>query len=231
MTLAPTPTEERTGGRAPAGAAPRWFPIRALGARHRDRVLEHLLALPPADRVLRFGHAASDELLRRYATQIDFDRDPAFGVFDRRLQLVAFAHLAFDSQSELEGGAAELGVSVAPHLRGHGLGSRLFDHAVVIARNRGLRHLLIHLLRENQAMLAIVRRAGASIRFDGGDATAALALPADTLGSQIEELLGQRAAELDYRLKLQVFRLDGLRPAWQRDADIDRDPGEPPSVN
>jgi hypothetical protein len=70
----------------------------------------------------------------------------------------------------------------------------------------------IHLARDNAAMLGIVRRAGASLSFEGPDAVAELPLPADTLGSQIEELLGHQAAEFDYRFKLQVLRLDALRP-------------------
>ena len=36
------------------------------------------------------------------------------------------------------------------------------------------------------------------------------ALPADTLGSQLEELLGHHAADFDYRMKLQVLRLDRI---------------------
>ena len=64
------------------------------------------------------------------------------------------------------------------------------------------------------AMLAIVRRAGAQISFDGAQAVAKLQLPADTLGTQIGALLDGRAAEFDYQVKLQVLRLDGLWPAW-----------------
>lgn len=189
----------------------RWVPTRTLGVRHRPRVLEHLLALSGADRQLRFGHLVSDDRIRSYAELIDFDRDEVFGVFDRRLRLVALAHLAFDPNSALVGGSAEFGVSVHQRVRGRGLGSRLFDHAVMHARNRGVRTMLIHLARDNASMLAIVRRAGAALSFEGGDGLAQLPLPADTLGSQIEELLGHQAAEFDYRMKLRVLRVDALR--------------------
>jgi len=185
-----------------------WTPVRTLGGHHRARVAEHLLALDDADRMLRFGHLASDERIRHYADQLDFDRDEVFGVFSRRLKLVAMAHLAFDPGRD----TAEFGVSVNARARGRGLGSQLFDHAVMHARNRGAHTMLIHLARDNAAMLGIVRRAGAAVRFEGTDALAELPLPADTLGSQIQELLGHQAGEFDYRVKLQVLRLDAMRP-------------------
>lgn len=194
---------------APPPAKPwHWLPVRTLGEHHRSRVLDHLLTLGDQDRHLRFGHVASDEQIGRYVAQLDFGRDEIFGVFDDRLTLVAMAHLAFDG----DGGLAEFGVSVFPHLRGRGIGARLFSHAVTHARNRGAHSMAIHIARENTAMLSIVRRAGAQITFDGPDAVAQLGLPADTLGSQIEAIVERQAADIDYRIKLQVLRLDKLWP-------------------
>ena len=82
------------------------------------------------------------------------------------------------------------------------------------ARNRGVGTMVIHTARDNSAMLGIVRRAGAVLDFDGTEVLATLPLPADTLGTQIEALLGHRAAEFDYQIKLHVLRLDRLLPAW-----------------
>ena len=194
---------------SPAGKPWHWLPVRTLGEHHRSRVLEHLLTLDEQDRHLRFGHVASDEQIGRYTEQLDFGRDEIFGIFDSQLVLVAMAHLAFDSGA----GLAEFGVSVFPHLRARGIGARLFSHAVTHARNRGAHSMAIHIARENTAMLSIVRRAGAQISFDGADAVAQLGLPADTLGSQIEAIFEQRAADFDYRIKLQVLRLDRLWPS------------------
>ncbi len=190
-----------------AGAARNWVPIRTLGSHHREQMVQHLLALDDDDRARRFGHLASDERIRHYVEQMDFDADAMFGVFDRRLHLVAMVHLAFQSQ----GDAAEFGISVLPSMRGRGVGALLFEHAITLARNRNIDTLIIHLARDNAPMLAIVRRAGAKLAFDGSDAIATLPLPADTLGSQIQEMLGHQAAEFDYRLKLQALRLDALR--------------------
>jgi len=198
-TGAPSPARTLGADRPPRT---RWAAIRTLADRHRPRVLSHLLGLDDEDRLRRFGHLATDERIRHYAAQLDFQRDEVFGCFDRSLQVVAMAHLAHEGE-----GVAEFGISVSAHARGEGLGTALFDHAVTHARNRGVHTLVIHLARDNTAMLAIVRRAGARVAFEGGDVVAELPLPADTLGSQIAELLGHQAAALDYRIKMQVLRL------------------------
>jgi GNAT superfamily N-acetyltransferase len=205
----PSPSTD-TAGSGGAETRPRhWVPIRTLHAGHRDKVRTHLLALSEEDRALRFGHAISDERIGRYADQIDFDRDRVFGTFDRRLELLTLAHLALDR----EHGAAEFGVSVLPRARGRGLGTQLFAHAVTHARNRDVHTLFIHVARDNTPMMAIVQHAGAVIDFEGGDATAELPLQANTLGTQIEELLCSQAADVDFRYKRHALKLDALKPS------------------
>ena len=191
----------------------RWIPIRSLSARHRARVLAHLLALAPADRYLRFGYCATDAQVTRYVERLDFEQDQLFGIFNRRLELVAMAHLAYLPQGTGGARMAEFGVSVLGQARGRGLGSRLFDHAVLHARNRNIDTLIIHALTENTAMLRIAYNAGARVLRQGSDAEALLQLPPYTVASQIEELLEDRAAEVDYHFKRQVRRVDTL---WGR---------------
>jgi ribosomal protein S18 acetylase RimI-like enzyme len=184
-----------------------WVPIRKLHERHRSRVLTHLQGLSDKDRQLRFGYAVSDEQIALYVAAMDFERDAIFGVFGRSLRIVALAHLAFASESH----QGEFGVSVLASTRGRGLGSRLFEHCAVQARNRGATSLVIHLARNNAAMLAIVKHAGATLTFEGPDAVAHLPLPRATWASQVEALLEHQAAEWDFQLKLGVHRLDHFR--------------------
>lgn len=176
-----------------------WVPIRSLTLHQRPRILSHLLALPEADRYLRFGYAVSDAQLARYVEQIDFEHDEVFGVFNRRLELIAQAHLASLPNTR----EAEFGVSVLPKARGRGYGARLFDHAVLHARNRGVDTLLVHVLTDNTAMLRIARSAGASVERDGGESLARLRLPPDDLRSHFDAFIESSAAEVDYRLKAQ----------------------------
>ena len=192
----------------------RWVPIRSLSERHRPRILAHLLALPLNDRYFRFGYTASDSQLSHYTDLIDFSRDEVFGIFSRRLELLAMAHLA-TLPSSINGpvAEAEFGVSVLPKARGRGYGNRLFDHAVLHARNRRVETLVIHALSENTAMLRIVRNAGATVERDGGDSQARLRLPRDDLLSHVDEIVETQAAELNYRFKVQARHVDGLLAA------------------
>lgn len=187
-----------------------WIPIRSLAQAHRSRILEHLLELPEGDRYLRFGYPASDAQIERYVESLDFDRDEVFGVFNRRLKLVALAHLAYPHEGDRNTHVAEFGGSVAPHLRGRGFGARLFEHAMLHARNRGIDTLFIHALSENHAMLRIARKAGAKVERAGGESDAYLKLPPETLASQVEQFIGEGAAAIDYQFKQQARMVDGL---------------------
>lgn len=188
-----------------------WIPIRSLAPRHRDRISAHLLALPEHDRYLRFGYAAGDVQIQRYVDGLNFDLDEVFGVFNRRLALIALAHLAYPRPGQTAGAkAAEFGGSVLPTARGRGYGARLFEHAMLHARNRGLDAMFIHALSENTTMLHIAHRAGAVVQRDGSESEAFLKLPQDTLASRMEQWVGEGAAALDYQFKQQGRLVDGL---------------------
>ena len=182
-----------------------WVPIRSLSSRHKPRIARHLRALPAQDRYLRFGYAATDEQIDRYVAGLNFKRDEIFGVFNRRLELVALAHLAYSVDPQWAT-CAEFGVSVSSHQRGKGFGAKLFGHAVMHARNHGVSLLFIHALSENVAMLKIARHAGAAVQRDGSESEAYLSLPQATLDSQISGLVQEQMAELDYQLKMQAHQ-------------------------
>lgn len=183
--------------------APVVIPIRSLGPSHRERIVTHLLALDEHDRYLRFGYAANDEQISRYVAGLDFDRDDIFGVYNRKLELVAMAHLAF-AQDPAMLSCAEFGVSVSRKARGRGYGSRLFDRAVMHARNEGVDMLFIHALSENTAMVKIARNSGATLERAGSETDAYLRLPPATLDSRMSELVEEQLALTDYRLKVQA---------------------------
>ncbi len=189
-----------------------WVPIRSLGPRHRDRIALHLRSLSADDRYLRFGYAASDSQIAKYVDMLDFEQDEVFGIFNRRLELIAMAHLAHSLVIATNGATvtSEFGVSVLPEKRSRGFGRRLFEHAMLHARNRGVSRLLIFALSENAAMLKIARRAGASVVRAGAEAEAVLELPPDTFASHFGALVEQRAAEINYQLKRGARQLGSL---------------------
>ncbi len=178
-------------------------PIRALGADDRAALLRHLLALDASDRYLRFGYVASDAQIRRYVAGIDFTRDEVFGVFNRRLELVAAAHIALAGAAP---GEAEFGVSVLAQGRGRGIGTQLFERAAVFARNRGLHTLRLQCLSRNAAMMHIARRAGMLVRQCDGESEATLQIPPHSLLSHLGEWLNDAAAEVDFAIKLGLHR-------------------------
>ena len=189
-----------------------WIPIRSLGPRHRERIVAHLAGLDERSRYLRFGFQASDPQIARYVDTLDFEHDEVFGIFNRRLELIAMAHLAYRPADVPRGreATAEFGVSVLPRARRRGFGRRLFEHAMLHARNRGVVSIFIHALSENTAMLKIARDAGANVERDGPECEAWLKLPPDSFASHVDQFLGDSAAELDYRLKHHAHHVENL---------------------
>jgi RimJ/RimL family protein N-acetyltransferase len=177
--------------------------IRHLGPKHRQRIAQHLFKLDEHDRYLRFGYLANDEQIQRYVDGLDFERDDIFGIYDRRLELIAMAHLAHSVDAEFRA-CAEFGVSVANSARGRGYGSKLFERAVKHARNEGVMFLFIHALSENSAMLKIAKKSGAMVAHDGPQSNAYLTLPPATFDSRMTELVQEQLAQTNYRLKVQV---------------------------
>ena len=210
----PAAAPDATATGAPAEPSSRWswVPIRSLGPRHRDRIVAHLLSLEDTDRYLRFGYPATDTQISRYVDTLDFDQDEVFGIFNRRLELIAMAHLAHPSAPAegSRGTMAEFGVSVLRKARGRGFGARLFEHSVLHARNRGVQTLFIHALSENTAMLKIARNAGATVERDGSESDAWLRLPPDTFVSHVEEMMGEQAAEFDYQIKRHASHVQSI---------------------
>ena len=211
LPLASDPTRLPELAPAPADAQPptanwSWVPIRSLAPHQRERILTHLLALDAHSRYLRFGYAATDAQLAKYIDRLDFERDEVFGIFNRRLDLIAMAHLAYPVGEPTPGrqAMAEFGVSVLARARRRGLGRRLFEHAMLHARNRSVGALFIHALSENTGMLKLAREAGATVRRDGSESEAWLELPPDTFASHVDEYVETHAAEFDYRLKAQL---------------------------
>jgi GNAT superfamily N-acetyltransferase len=207
-----SPEPPRPSARPPASWS--WVPIRSLGPRHRQRIASHLLALNVSDRYLRFGYPATDAQMSKYVDMLDFEQDEVFGIFNRRLELIAMAHLAHAAApSEGRPPMSEFGVSVLPQARNRGFGRRLFEHAMLHARNRGVEMLFIHALSENAAMLKIARGAGATVERDGSESEAWLKLPPDSFGSHVGEMVEQKAAEFDYQLKRRARQVSGILDA------------------
>jgi GNAT superfamily N-acetyltransferase len=213
-------------------------PIRSLGQRHRARIAKHLLALDETDRYLRFGYYATDEQINRYVAGLNFKRDDIYGIYNRKLELIAMAHVAVSDEvdsfetltkspavpvdsaaSALKTSHAEFGVSVLKDARGRGYGGLLFDRAITHARNEGRSTMYIHALTENTVMLKIARNAGATVERSGSESDAYLKLPLATLATRLTEIVEDQMAELDYGFKQQAKHVQDLVTAMKLEGD------------
>lgn len=193
-------------------------PIRRLSKRFRPQMTIHLLKLSEHDRYLRFGYIASDEQIRSYVDGIDYSRDEVYGIFNRKLDLIALAHVALMDKVD-DQRAAEFGVSVLKHARGRGYGALLFERAATHAVNIGIDRLYIYALSENHAMLHIAHKAGGVIEHTGGESEACIRLPEPSFGSLMRERLASQVGYVDYWLKSEARALR-LFSGKNTDSDI-----------
>jgi len=79
-------------------------------------------------------------------------------------------------------------------------------------------------------MLRIAKGAGAIVERAGSESQAWLRLPPDSFASHLDEMIGERAAELDYQWKVHALRPEPEpKPAPEADAAPapEADAGEP----
>ena len=156
----------------------------------RPALLEHFLALRTGDRRLRFGTPLRDESINAYVERIDFVRDGIFAVHDGAMRLLGVIHVA------LSGDRAELGLSVLPEARNQGLGTALFERAIMYLRNRGAGEAFVHCLSENGAMMHIARKLDMRVVPCGGETDAHVLIAPATPQSHFNEWMQDRNSEI-----------------------------------
>lgn len=184
-------------------------PIVQLDDSHRPQILAHLLTLSETDRRLRFSYMLNDTAIAKYVDSIDFKRDWVFGIFGREHTLMGAVHLAAlnPGASSKTPKGAELGLSLNAELRGHGLGTLLFQRALRRARNEGIEVLFIHTLKDNDAMLRIVRKLNMKVSTSYGQCEAHLRVKPASAGSIFREMVDEHMADMDYLFKSSMNRL------------------------
>ena len=169
--------------------------IRPLSAAELPRYRDHLLRLDAEDRRLRFGFLATDDSIRQHVAKLDLDRDRILVGVDANMDVIAAAHV---SPADAE---VEFAFSVDRAWRGRGLGTHLFDQAVLWARNRGLRQAHLYCLADNQVMKHMARKSEMVITSDAGESEGCLTLLPPTPLSLIGEMVTGFAGLFDLSLK------------------------------
>lgn len=150
----------------PAAMADLEGSIRKLWPGEWELFRDHLLRLDADSRRMRFAHAVSDTFIEDYARRMsEFGSIVQAYVEDGVVRAAAELRKLTDDWG-VEGEAA---FSVEAGWQDRGIGNELMGRVILAARNRGIRHLYMSCLIENQKMQAIARKHEAQLRFEYGE--------------------------------------------------------------
>lgn len=183
--------------------------IRKLWVADTAAFRDHLLRLDPQTRRNRFGMAASDDFVGRYA-ETSFALDTLIhGVFVGG-RLVGVGELRALGRSRAD---AEAAFSVEADWQARGFGTQLMERVLLAARNRRIERLFMNCLASNSQMQRLARRAGADLEYEGGDVVAVVVPPTATPASWLREAVrdgyGLASAIADMQKKAMPTRLFG----------------------
>lgn len=134
-------------------------------------VVDHFVALPKEDRMLRFMRRMEASDLRAYAAQL---RSKAFavGVAVHAGKTLAVAELYAASGRP----SAELGLSVDASARRRGIGRMLVKRLIGLARGSAMTEVRAVMLFENIAARRLLAKCGFSLRCEGEECEASTVL-------------------------------------------------------
>lgn len=146
----------------------------------------HLLRLSPDDRQSRFWASVTDRAIADYCTRMDWMKAIIIGCFeDGRLR--GAAELRFeDPRADWR---AEVAVTVEGAFQGQGIATELLGQLIVIARNRGVKSLIMLCLLDNARMQRIARHYEGELKIEDGQVEAGIAMPFPTHLSLMQEAL------------------------------------------
>jgi acetyltransferase len=136
------------------------FRIRPVKPEDAMALVEFARRLSDEDMRMRFFsplRALPPSLLARL-TQIDYDREMAFVLFDSSDAVAAVGRLSADPDGE----RAEFALAVRTDLKGRGMGYALLQRLIVYAGQRRIREIWGNVLPENETMLTLCRQLGFS---------------------------------------------------------------------
>lgn len=86
-------------------------------------------------------------------------------------------------------GEGEAAFSIEQPWQSHGVGSELLERTLLSARNRGITHLKMHCLANNQRMQQLARKFEAGLSFDFGSVVGKVEPPRSTALSLMREAM------------------------------------------
>jgi acetyltransferase len=168
-----------------AGSDGRTVLLRPVVPTDKDALVDGMHRMSPSSRYSRFFSPLSElsEDQVHYFTELDFRDHFAFGAFVDDPQHPGVGVARYIRRRE-DPSCAEYAVAVVDEWHGNGVGGLLLDAVLLAAHHNGISRCYGDILRTNLAMLALVRRHGATLEagepgeiratFDPAERSAAL---------------------------------------------------------
>ncbi|MGD9366186.1 MAG: bifunctional acetate--CoA ligase family protein/GNAT family N-acetyltransferase [Desulfobacteraceae bacterium] len=164
LVISPYPAHYETAQETRSGLNILIRPIRPEDAQLFAELFKALSPTTIYYRFFTYMKSLSPEMLARM-TQIDYDREMALVAIDRsadREQMLGAARIIADP----DGRKAEFSVLVGDPWQGKGIGAKLLEHLLYIARQRNIEHIWGCVLKENVTMLRLGKKAGFATCFN-----------------------------------------------------------------
>lgn len=158
--------------------------IRPIWPQDRQRYLEFFRSLSPTTNALRFlaekKRLSEQELT--YLTEPDDSQHVALVALlndNGRERIVGAARFVMLPEGAASSQQAELAVTVADELQGKGIGARLVQHLIVLARKRGVKAFVLYASPGNTRVWRLIKRISepASRCVEGGVFKMVVSLP------------------------------------------------------
>jgi acetyltransferase len=164
LVISPYPAHYETAQETRSGLKILIRPIRPEDAVLAKELFKTLSPTTIYYRFFRYMKSLTPEMLARL-TQIDYDREMALVAIDQngdQERMLGAARIIADP----DGRKAEFSVLVGDPWQGKGIGAKLLEHLLHIARRRSIEHIWGCVLKENVTMLRLGKKAGFATRFN-----------------------------------------------------------------
>jgi acetyltransferase len=169
MAIHPYPIDLETQFQLPDGTNVTIRPIRPEDA---EIEAEFIRELSDEAKYFRFMHAIDEltpEMLARF-TQIDYDREMALiAVTNEDGREVEHGVVRYVTNPDQN--SCEFALVISDTLQGHGIGQRMLNRLMEIARSRGLDMIEGEVLADNHRMLEMVKKMGFHVQMAVDDPT------------------------------------------------------------
>jgi acetyltransferase len=169
MAIHPYPRELSTTQQLADGTEVVMRPIRPEDAQDEQRFVQSLSSQSKFFRFMKAQNELTPEMLRRF-TQIDYDREMAFvATVEQAGQHRQIGVSRYVSNPDAT--SCEFALVVADEWQHKGIGTRLMEALIGVARARGLHDMQGEVLVENHGMLRLVESLGFKLTAMSNDAT------------------------------------------------------------